>query len=674
MKKSFVKLLTGIFALGLVVMFLRFTGEPVAAYAEVTGAGTEIDPYQVETWDELAEKLAVEDEKWIKLTADCTADGDNEKKVDALRVNDIKHVDTNGHKIDKDSAPGGWEVIDEEPYYRDGAVITAIEGKNVTLDIYSSAKDGNGQPIKGTICGGPYGGIIVEQENTTMALIMENMIVEENDENGGISLHNSNYIDADVIIKNCIIQNNIGSTNAGGITLMGFHHESEYLIEDVTITGNEGAVASGLYISDTYQYGSVPESYEEAVVKLAGNTTITNNTLTYSWGGGALNYSGGGFYDYGFHLELSGNVVVKDNYQKDGTGSAPGKNLVKGDDAKPISVAAEFTGEIHIGFEYENSVNNSEAMIITSPWENDGQQAYVTEPTPNFVSDVIDLGYKVGYDAENKYLKFVSNTSEPEPVQEPQNTHTDYIIILPKPEETEDETEDETTDEQSADGQVETASGDISEERSIEVLETAEKSNFSKLQPVAKDNTEDSVTLNWKQETEADGYMIYGNLCNHDGHKYKLEYIKTVDKSELALTLDELTEGTYYKYQIVAFKIVDGKRVAIAKTPIVHTITKGGKYGVAKAIRIAKIGKKSYNTEENVALTLKKGKTIKVSAKEIKEDKTIQHHRNVLYVSDNKKVATVNKKGQIVAKGKGTCTIYIYAQNGVYNTITVTVP
>ncbi len=251
-----------------------------------------------------------------------------------------------------------------------------------------------------------------------------------------------------------------------------------------------------------------------------------------------------------------------------------------------------------------------------------------------------------------------------EPISETPSTPSDYIDF-PK---------SENTDEKTTDEPKEKASGDISEERSREILETAKKSNFSRLQPVAKNNTKKSVTLNWKEETEADGYMIYGNLCNHDGHKYKLEYIKTVDKSKLELTLKGLTKGTYYKYQIVAFKMVDGKRVAIAKTPIVHTITKGGKYGVAKAIRIAKIGKKSYNTEENVALTLKKGKTIKVNAKEIKEDKTIQHHRNVLYVSDNKKVATVDKKGQIVAKGKGTCTIYIYAQNGVYNTITVTVP
>ncbi|WP_081669989.1 Ig-like domain-containing protein [Butyrivibrio sp. AE3006] len=43
------------------------------------------------------------------------------------------------------------------------------------------------------------------------------------------------------------------------------------------------------------------------------------------------------------------------------------------------------------------------------------------------------------------------------------------------------------------------------------------------------------------------------------------------------------------------------------------------------------------------------------------------------YSSSNKKVATVNKKGKITAKGVGKCKIYMYAKNGVAKSITVTV-
>lgn len=43
------------------------------------------------------------------------------------------------------------------------------------------------------------------------------------------------------------------------------------------------------------------------------------------------------------------------------------------------------------------------------------------------------------------------------------------------------------------------------------------------------------------------------------------------------------------------------------------------------------------------------------------------------YESTNAKVASVNKKGKIKAVGKGKCSIYVYAQNGIYKRIKITV-
>ena len=57
----------------------------------------------------------------------------------------------------------------------------------------------------------------------------------------------------------------------------------------------------------------------------------------------------------------------------------------------------------------------------------------------------------------------------------------------------------------------------------------------------------------------------------------------------------------------------------------------------------------------------------------VKKDKTIKQHVEIRYETSNSKVATVNSKGVITAKGKGTCYIYVYAQNGVYKRIKVTV-
>ena len=40
---------------------------------------------------------------------------------------------------------------------------------------------------------------------------------------------------------------------------------------------------------------------------------------------------------------------------------------------------------------------------------------------------------------------------------------------------------------------------------------------------------------------------------------------------------------------------------------------------------------------------------------------------------NNRKVATVSKKGVIKAKGKGKCYVYAYAQNGVFRKIKIIV-
>lgn len=79
----------------------------------------------------------------------------------------------------------------------------------------------------------------------------------------------------------------------------------------------------------------------------------------------------------------------------------------------------------------------------------------------------------------------------------------------------------------------------------------------------------------------------------------------------------KLKKATYYKYLVKAYKMVDGKKVITGTSVAVHSITKDGKYGVAKAVSIIKIRNKKNDTE----VTLKKGKTAQITAIEIKKDK-----------------------------------------------------
>ena len=57
----------------------------------------------------------------------------------------------------------------------------------------------------------------------------------------------------------------------------------------------------------------------------------------------------------------------------------------------------------------------------------------------------------------------------------------------------------------------------------------------------------------------------------------------------------------------------------------------------------------------------------------VKADETIKKHEDIKYESSNTSVAIVSSKGVITAKKKGTCTVYVYAQNGVYKKVNVTV-
>ena len=184
-------------------------------------------------------------------------------------------------------------------------------------------------------------------------------------------------------------------------------------------------------------------------------------------------------------------------------------------------------------------------------------------------------------------------------------------------------------------------------------------SNFGLLRAKTTKLKKNSVTVKWNKVKNADGYIVYGAKC---GAKSKYKVLKVVSRKTTSYTHKKLKKGTYYKYNIVAFKYVNGVKVTLAASKKIHATTLGGKYGVAKAVKLNKSKVK-----------IKKGKTFKIKASEIKKDKKIKKHRAICYESSNTKIATVNSKGKIKAKKKGKCTIYVYAQNGVYKTVKVTV-
>lgn len=197
-------------------------------------------------------------------------------------------------------------------------------------------------------------------------------------------------------------------------------------------------------------------------------------------------------------------------------------------------------------------------------------------------------------------------------------------------------------------------------------------SDFSRLKARANKSSKNSITLKWVKQSGADGYLIYSNQCNQGGKKYRYKLTKTIKgKNKTTWTQKKRKKGKYYKYMVVAYKLFNGHKVTIAAAPTIHSVTKGGKRGMAKAVSIKKLGNKKKRTK----ITLKARKTAKIKAVEIRADKKkkIMKHRKLAYESSNVKVAKVTGSGKIKAVKKGKCKIWVYAQNGVYKEIKVTV-
>ena len=191
-------------------------------------------------------------------------------------------------------------------------------------------------------------------------------------------------------------------------------------------------------------------------------------------------------------------------------------------------------------------------------------------------------------------------------------------------------------------------------------------SKFGVLKAKAAKTTKTSITVSWTKVKGAKKYIVYSNKCGKTKGKinaYKL--IKTTTAKSIKLTKingKKIVKGTYYKFLIVAVNS-KGKVVSTSKT--IHVATKGGKVTNYKSIKLNASSK-----------ALKKGKTFKVKVtsktKQVKKA-SVKNHRSFKYESSNTKIATVSSKGKIKAKKKGTCYVYVYAQNGVYKRIKIKV-
>lgn len=101
------------------------------------------------------------------------------------------------------------------------------------------------------------------------------------------------------------------------------------------------------------------------------------------------------------------------------------------------------------------------------------------------------------------------------------------------------------------------------------------------------------------------------------------------------------------EYFVRAYKMVDGKKVYLCKSPTTHVAMSYHKCTNVKSLKTAK---KSYDLTVNQTVKLKT--QIK---KQNKKLKIIDHEPKLRYFTSCKDVAVVDKKGKVTAVGQGKC-------------------
>ena len=173
--------------------------------------------------------------------------------------------------------------------------------------------------------------------------------------------------------------------------------------------------------------------------------------------------------------------------------------------------------------------------------------------------------------------------------------------------------------------------------------------------------TINSQKLTYNKVAGADGYIIYGAPC---GINNKLVKLADVSGKITSYNHKNLKKAAYYKYQVQAYKLINGKKVVIAYSKVIHSVTISKTYD--NPIKVE---------SDTSAVILARGKAKKITCQVVlpKSKKMSNHTAAIRFETSNKAIATVSSSGKIKGIAKGTCYIYAYAQNGVYKKIKVTV-
>lgn len=191
----------------------------------------------------------------------------------------------------------------------------------------------------------------------------------------------------------------------------------------------------------------------------------------------------------------------------------------------------------------------------------------------------------------------------------------------------------------------------------------------------AKPSASGTVKLTWGAVKNADEYDIlaanYGSKLSiaatinqpagrKEGDKLSTT-IKKIGKSKISTKKN-------YKFTIVAYKIVEGKRVEIGRS---YSFVVAGSKSTYTNIGKIKIVTSTINLKKKGSKVIK----YTLSKENPKKKKYLpkKFGSQVRFVSSDKKIAKVNASGKVTAVGKGECKIYVITLNGLMKEVKVKV-
>ena len=178
--------------------------------------------------------------------------------------------------------------------------------------------------------------------------------------------------------------------------------------------------------------------------------------------------------------------------------------------------------------------------------------------------------------------------------------------------------------------------------------------------------TAEKITVQWGKVDGAEKYKVYADYEGGDGY----ELVKTTKETSGSFKkLDKKKIKTTEQVRLYVVAIGNGGK-ELAKSNVISVAgVDNKKYTNAKSVKVIDATSKSAVTK--VELSVKEKLKIQGSATPVTKGKKILG--GFRYASSNPYVAKVNTSGKITAVGKGSCTVYVYAKNGLSANIKVTV-